>query len=305
MTIDIRATHPPLEKVTTSMPLFLALDDGLEIRHRHEVVRVQAWGQDSLRVRAAQHTIAAGDHGALDDPPPSAQPVVAIEGDTAEMTLGRIRVTATLDRSESIPEVQLAFFDTVTGSELLREEREHFWAPGARVYLGDRAGDYELHQQFAAYDDELLFGMGQRTHGRLNLKGLGLDLVQRNGEVNIPFVLSSRGYGLLWNLPAVGRVEFGVNATRWQVAQGRQIDYWITAGETPAAILASYADVTGHVPELPAWASGFWQSKLRYRTQEELLEVAREFARRDLPLSVIVSDYFHWSAMGDYRFDEE
>jgi alpha-D-xyloside xylohydrolase len=162
-----------------------------------------------------------------------------------------------------------------------------------------------LHQQFAAYDDELLFGMGQRTHGRLNVKGLGLDLVQRNGEVNIPFVLSSRGYGLLWNLPAIGRVDFGVNATRWQVGQGRQIDYWMTAGATPAQILSSYADATGHVPDLPAWASGFWQSKLRYRTQEELLDVAREFARRDLPLSVIVSDYFHWSAMGDYRFDAE
>ena len=305
MTVDIPLTITPLEKATTSMPLFLALDDGLEIRHRHEVIRVQAWGQDSLRVRAAQHTIAAEDHGALDEPPASGSPRVSIEGDTAEVALGRIRAVATLDRSEAIPDVQLAYFDTVTGHELLREEREHFWAPGARLYLGDRAGAYELHQQFAAYDDELLFGMGQRTHGRLNLKGLGLDLVQRNGEVNIPFVLSSRGYGLLWNMPAVGRVEFGVNATRWQVGQGRQIDYWVTAGETPAAILASYADATGHVPDLPAWASGFWQSKLRYRTQEELLEVAREFARRDLPLSVIVSDYFHWSAMGDYRFDEE
>ena len=263
MTIDIPVTIPPLEKVTTSMPLFLAHDDGLEIRHRHEVIRVQAWGQDSLRVRAAQHTIAAEDHGALDQPPTSTPPVVHIEGDTAQVTLGRIRAVATLDRSEAIPEVHLTFLDAVTGRELLREEREHFWAPGARVYLGDRAGAYELHQQFAAYDDELLFGMGQRTHGRLNLKGLGLDLVQRNGEVNIPFVLSNRGYGLLWNLPAVGRVEFGVDATRWQASQGRQIDYWITAGGTPAAILASYADATGHVPELPAWASGFWQSKLR------------------------------------------
>jgi len=100
-------------------------------------------------------------------------------------------------------------------------------------------------------------------------------------------------------------VREAANATRWQVARGTQIDYWITAGATPADILASYADATGHVPELPHWASGFWQSKLRYRTQAELMEVAREFARRELPLSVIVADYFHWSAMGDYRFDAE
>jgi len=297
--------HTKNKRDTSSMSLFRALRDGLEIRHRHEVIHVQAWGANSLRVRAAIHTISTADHGALDEPPGASTCSVVIDGDSAEVTHGKIRAVASLDRSEAIPEVHLAYFDVTTGKELLREERQHFWAPGARVHLGDRAGDYELHQQFAAYDDELLFGMGQRTHGRLNLKGLGLDLIQRNGEVNIPFVLSNRGYGFLWNLPATGRVEFGVNATRWQVGQARQIDYWITAGETPAAILASYADATGHVPELPAWASGFWQSKLRYRTQEELLEVAREFARRDLPLSVIVSDYFHWSAMGDYRFDPE
>jgi alpha-D-xyloside xylohydrolase len=301
---------PPTHQLHTNdtkdehyMPLFQPLNDGLEMRFGHEVIRIQAWGRDAVRVRAAVHSIVEIDHGALDRPPLADGPLVKVDGDRAEVIQGRVRVTATLDRSEAIPEVRLAYFDAVTGSELLREQREHFWAPGSRVYLGNRAGDYELHQEFAAYDDELLFGMGQRTHGRLNLKGLALDLVQRNGEVNIPFVLSNRGYGLLWNLPAVGRVEFAVNGTRWQAEQGAQIDYWITAGESPADILGSYADATGHVPELPSWASGFWQSKLRYRTQSELLEVAREFERRKLPLSVIVSDYFHWSAMGDYRFD--
>ena len=54
---------------------------------------------------------------------------------------------------------------------------------------------------------------------------------------------------------------------------------------------------------LPEWASGFWQSKLRYRTQDELLEVAREYAKRGLPLSVIVVDYFHWTHLGDWKFD--
>ena len=144
--------------------------------------------------------------------------------------------------------------------------------PGARVFAGNRSGAYEIHQQFAAYPGERLYGLGQRTHGRLNLKGLALDLVQRNGEVSIPFVLSDRGYGMLWNSPAVGRVEFAENATRWQAGQAREIDYWLTAAPTPREILARYADATGHAPELPAWASGFWQSKLRYRTQDELLD---------------------------------
>lgn len=66
-----------------------------------------------------------------------------------------------------------------------------------------------------------------------------------------------------------------------------------------------YVDVTGHAPEFPEWVAGFWQSKLRYRTQEELLSVAREYRRRGLPLSIIVIDFFHWTLQGDWRFDPE
>lgn len=281
---------------------FHLLDTGLEVRHRHEVLTIEAWGADSVRVRAAPYRIPAESNGALDEPPASDRPVVKVGDDHATLVHGELTVTVHFDHTAAYPEPLLTFARTSTGEELLAERREHFWLPGARVFTGNRSGAYEVHQQFAAHEGERLYGLGQRTHGRLDLKGLALDLVQRNGEVSIPFVLSNRGYGLLWNVSAVGRVEFADNATRWLAGQAREIDYWVTTGE-PAAILARYADATGHVPELPAWASGFWQSKLRYRDQEELLAVAREHKRRGLPLSVIVADYFHWSAMGDYRFD--
>ena len=279
-------------------------DNGiLEVRHRHEVIRIQAWGADSARVRAAQYRIPADSVGALDDAPPTGTASqVKVEETRATLANGRLNVEVTFDTAESYPE-PLITFRGPGGAELLAESKEHFWMPGARLFAGNRSGAYEIHQQFSAYPGERLYGLGQRTHGRLNIKGLALDLVQRNGEVSIPFVLSDRGYGLLWNVPAVGRVEFAENATRWQAGQAREIDYWVTAAATPAEILARYADVTGHAPELPTWASGFWQSKLRYRTQDELVAVAREYKRRDLPLSVIVADFFHWSAMGDYRFD--
>jgi alpha-D-xyloside xylohydrolase len=285
------------------MVSFSDADGVLEVRHRHEVIRIEAWGADSVRVRAAQHRIREQNEGALDEAPPAGPGgKVAIDGTRASLTNGRLRAEVDFDPAAAYPEPLITFRDA-DGAELLAESREHFWMPGARVFAGNRSGAYEIHQQFAAYPDERLYGLGQRTHGRLNLKGLALDLVQRNGEVSIPFVLSDRGYGLLWNVPAVGRVEFAENATRWQAGQAREIDYWLTAAPAPADILARYADATGHVPELPGWASGFWQSKLRYRTQDELLAVAREYKRRGLPLSVIVADFFHWSAMGDYRFD--
>ena len=102
--------------------------------------------------------------------------------------------------------------------------------------------------------------------------------------------------------PRSGAGRTGGSATRWVADSARQIDYWVTAG-APAQVLGRYADVTGHAPVLPGWAAGLWQSKLRYRTQDELLDVAREYCRRDLPLSVIVVDFFHWTQLGDWQFE--
>ncbi|CAM5252573.1 hypothetical protein GCM10010345_49230 [Streptomyces canarius] len=129
-----------------------------------------------------------------------------------------------------------------------------------------------------------------------------LDLVRRNAEVSVPVLVSSRGYTLLWNNPAIGRAELAGNGTRWGADSARQSDYWITAG-TPADGRRACTAVTGRSPMLPEWAAGFWQCKLRYRTQDELLAVAREYQRRGLPLLGIVCDFFHWTHLGECKFD--
>src|ERR1019366_9346839 len=122
-----------------------------------------------------------------------------------------------------------------------------------------------LRSHFQRLPGERFYGFGQHQHGLLDQKGAVIDLVQRNSEVTVPFALSSRGYGFLWNMPGVGRVELAANRTRWAADAARQIDYWVTTGPTPADIVSRYAQVTGLPPMLPEWASGFWQSKLRYR----------------------------------------
>ena len=81
------------------------------------------------------------------------------------------------------------------------------------------------------------------------------------------------------------------------------MDYFITAGDTPAAIEEQYTAVTGRVPMMPEFGIGFWQCKLRYRNQEELLTVAREYKKRGLPIDAIVIDFFHWTMQGDFQFD--
>jgi len=276
--------------------------NALEWSARQETLRIEPWGPDAVRVRATIGPVLDGLPGALMDPPESPDARIKIENGSARLFNGAITVEIGQDPEASQHQAKLRFADAVTGEELLAEEPLHFWWPGPRLFSPTGNGYHRLEQRFRAYPGERLFGLGQHTHGLLDQKGAVLDLVQRNAEVSIPFLLSSRGYGLLWNNPAIGRVELAATGTRWVCDSARQIDYWITAGQ-PADILRRYADVTGHAPMLPAWASGFWQCKLRYRTQAELLEVAREYARRGLPLSVIVCDYFHWTHLGDWKFD--
>src|SRR5215471_17635099 len=271
----------------------------LEWSGGHEVVRVEPWGEDSVRVRVGLTGIRDDLPGALlDRPSPDGAAAIEIHDDRARLRHGRLR-------AEVSARGLLTFSRADTGDELIGEEVAHFWWPGPRLFTATGNGYHRIEQRFRAYDGERIFGLGQHQHGLLDQKGAVIELVQRNAEVTIPFLFSSRGYGMLWNSPAIGRVEMARNGTRWAADSARKIDYWVTTGPDPTAIMRHYADATGRPPMLPEWASGFWQSKLRYRTQRELLEVAREHCRRGLPLSVIVTDFFHWSHLGDWRFDPD
>ena len=95
-------------------------------------------------------------------------------------------------------------------------------------------------------------------------------------------MLSSAGYGFFWHEPSIGRATFAPNRTEWHARSTRQLDYWITAGHTPPQIVRAYSAGTGRVPMMPEHGLGFWQCKLRYWNQEQLLEVAREYRRRGL-----------------------
>lgn len=263
---------------------------------RHQTVRIEPWGHDSLRVRASENAEIRDDlpQALLDRPLTTA--MIEVGPGHAQIRNGQLAAEVWLDQD------RIRFFDSVSGSEYLAEDTPRHWPP-ARHFRPLTGDHFELEVRFKSYDGERLYGLGQHQHGRLDQKGCVIDLIQFNTESSVPFMLSSRGYGFLWNNPAVGRVELGRNRTRWTAQATRQLDYWITVGATPAEILEHYAAVTGHVPMMPEWAIGFWQCKLRYSTQDELLAAAREYKRRGLPLSVIVADFFHWTLQGDWQFD--
>jgi len=239
---------------------------------------------------------------ALLDPEPS-QTVIVVDGDMASLRNGRIE--AQVVRNPWHQDLSVSYYDE-RGRLLVAD-----LGPQGAINLRSRAfkpllgGPYKLTQTWAANEGEKFYGMGQYQQELLDLNHCTLELAQRNSQASVPFVLSNRGYGLLWHNPAVGRVTFGANKVEWVAESTLQLDYWITAGESPAAIEEAYARATGTVPMMPEYGLGFWQCKLRYWNQEQLLAVAREHKRRGLPIDVIVCDFFHWPFMGDFRFDQE
>ena len=291
------------------MSFFKKTNEGLLFSRRGEMVLLTPWG-DGIRVKATRNSRWSPEDWALLPAP-------------AE---GRIEISeekATVQNGKIIAEIsdygRLAFYNLK--HELLLEEYYRSWEFGienwqhldditkaeqwARQYRPGEGEQHHIYLRFKSYDDEKIFGMGQYQHPYLDLKGCCLELEQKNTQASVPFAVSSRGYGFLLNNPAIGKVNFSKNLTEWELYSTKQIDYWICAGDSPAEIEETYAKVTGTVPMMPEFGMGFWQCKLRYQTQDEILKVAREYYRRKIPVDVIVVDFFHWPQQGDWTFDKD
>ena len=299
-------------------------------------VWIEAWGKDSVRVRMTKDRFMDKNDWALEDSAgqisklPSAE--IKIENvDTTypwakhfdsetnqiEKTSGQ---TASLKNGRMLVKVNyeswISFWKIENGKEeLLFEEQwrnrwriDRFCVPtnnaGRELKANPGKFNNKATVRFEAYDDEKIFGMGQYQDSHLDKKGGVWELSQKNSQASVPFIISSRGYGFLWNNPAIGTASFATNGTSWVAEETQKIDYWVTCGR-PAEIEENYTAVTGRTPMMPDFAMGFWQCKLRYRNQEEVIQVAKEYRKRGLPLDVIVIDFFHWSCQGDFKFDAE
>ena len=288
-----------------------------------ETLWVEPWGQNALRIRSAISSLPketdyallrqsseteqmmesfSGSEDLRAEESGACEPVLEVQADWAEIRWGKIR--AVLEEKQ-YGYCRISFYNQK--DELLLREIGN----GGALCLKSRnfqpilGGDHKLTVSFDANDGEKLYGMGQYQQERLNVQGCTFELAHRNSQCSVPFVMSDRGYGFLWHNPAIGRASFNANRIEWVAESTDQMDYWITAGDTPSALLETYMQVTGLPPMMPEYGLGFWQCKLRYYSQEQVLSVAREYFRRKIPVDVIVVDFFHWPRMGDFRFDEE
>ena len=188
------------------------------------------------------------------------------------------------------------------GEKLLEEQPEMTFDNEYRPCVSVGNSCWKTRVTFNPNENEHFYGLGHEPNNRFDLKGCSFDIRNINAKCTIPYVYSSLGYGFLWNSPGTGSVDLSHNRTRWSSDAARRIDYVVIAG-SPAEVTATLADLTGHAPVMPHWATGFWQCRLRYETQEELLAVARRYHKEGIPLAVIIADYFHWTEQGNYEFD--
>ena len=285
-------------------------------------VRLDAFGSNSIRVRIAEEGVPITEplKGALREPTDefidSITKTRVVRNSDTSLTNGNLHVEL---NANGLPIVKRISDNTT----LLDTERVLFVNKSSWNHVN---ATNSLSIQFAGYDQKV-FGLGE--HG-LTFRGGELDLfpytrifynsifyVQSHGsDVSIPWYASSAGYGFVWNSPALGNVSLQTDALYWAGQDSRKnIDFWVTTtSDNPEKataegksfykeLLSQYVDAVGHATPVPYWATGFIQSKDRYRNQTQLMNVAREYVRREIPISMIVIDWFHWPQMGDFVFN--
>ena len=161
--------------------------------------------------------------------------------------------------------------------------------------------------EFEWQEGEALYGLGSHEEGMLNLRGQHQYLYQQNMKVVIPVLLSTRGYGIL--LDSYSWMSFRDDAFGsylWTDVDD-ELDFYFIYGPEFDQIVRSFRQLTGRAPMLPRWAFGYIQSKERYVSQSELLDVVREYRARALPLDCIVQDWKTWpnDLWGQKTFDPE
>ena len=151
-----------------------------------------------------------------------------------------------------------------------------------------------ISQKFILSDSEALYGLGQHQQGNMNLRGKTIELYQVNTNVSIPILVSTKGYGIFWDNPSLSKFSDNAQGMElWsEVADG--IDYYFIAGNNIDEVISGLRTLTGQAPMYPKWAYGFFQSKERYKTQDEIVGIVDEFRKRQVPLDVIVQDWYYW-----------
>ena len=171
------------------------------------------------------------------------------------------------------------------------------------------AKGYSVSAMFDSPAGEHYYGLGQQQKGWMDLRDHEIRCFHDYGaiggeDVCVPFMVSSRGYGLVWDNPSKTTVDLAFNGRNtWSSEVGDRVSYFVIAGNTSDEIYGGYRLLTGVTHILPKAAYGYIQSKAIYPTQEQLLDLARHYRQKKLPLDVMVVDFLNMTKQGELDLD--
>jgi alpha-D-xyloside xylohydrolase len=203
----------------------------------------------------------------------------------------------------SLPPVSLTVHKP-GGDLILKMSR---WEMALHTVNGEKT--FRVGATFEAPADEHYYGLGQNQEGILDYRGRTIDCkhyydAPAGETVCVPFMVTNKGYGIVWDNPSDTVVSAAVNGhTSWKSEVGERVSYFVIVGSTSDELYAGYRKITGATPLPPKAAFGYIQSKARYATQQEVLAVADGYRSRGYPLDVMVLDWFYWTRMGQLDID--
>ncbi|MCU7550214.1 DUF5110 domain-containing protein [Chitinophagaceae bacterium LB-8] len=178
-----------------------------------------------------------------------------------------------------------------SGDQLLKEKEE-----GVMFTPFNDAGNqtYKVSQAFQLDHDESIYGLGQQQGGKMVQRNLSLNMVQGNTDDYIPFFQSVKGYGIYWDNYSPTQFVDNKETTSFTSEVGESIDYYFMYGGNADGVIACMRDLSGQAPMFPLWTYGFWQSKERYKSQDELVDVIKQYRKLKVPIDGIIQDWQYW-----------
>ena len=162
---------------------------------------------------------------------------------------------------------------------------------------------YRVSERFFLDARQGLYGLGQHQSGVFNYRGSVVELAQANSDVAVPLLISSNGLAILWNTASRSWIDNRFPTELKLTADAADaIDYYVIYGPEIDSLIHQYRELTGHAPLFGKWAYGFFQSKDRYKSAQDLLNVAARYRGEHVPLDAVVQDWFWWKNQGDTEY---
>ncbi len=269
-------------------PEIIRNDDGLTVITDKGVVKLKVWADNVIQVIHADNKDFQQRESlmALKDAQQQSEWDFQEKGEIITLTTNAVTL------KYNIKTGNISFFDK-TGNLKLEEGGSIL---EKAIVSGEDA--FHVRQNFQLSPDESLYGLGQHQEGIMNYRGHQVTMVQENRIAVVPVLVSSKNYGILWeNYSKTKFSDDDTGMSLWSEV-GDAVDYYYIAGDDMDDVISGYRNLTGKVPMFGKWAFGFWQSKERYKTQNDIINTVKEFRKRKVPLDVIVQDWQYWGNLG-------